>query len=89
MMEDVDSHLYKPSKPLAAYLNWTFHASFTAVFISFLAIFIVLCLLFAGFLAIAGEIEPDCIVVSGDEYVSLSLLLLLFWIQHEYDLIER
>ena len=46
--EDVDSHLYKPSKGLATYLNWTFYASFSAVFFSFLVIFIVLCLIFAG-----------------------------------------
>ena len=58
MHEDVDSHLYKPSKPLSAYLNWTFYASFTAVFLSFLIIFIVLCLLFATFLLVAGNVQP-------------------------------
>jgi len=68
MHEDVDSHLYKPSKPLSAYLNWTFYASFTAVFLSFLIIFIVLCLLFAAFLLLAGNIQPDCIVVSGSDF---------------------
>jgi len=67
-LEDVDSHLYKPSKFLSSYLNWTFHANFPAVFFSFLAIFIVLCLLFAGLLLAAGEMHPDCIVVSGKDY---------------------
>mmetsp|Transcript_7881 Transcript_7881/g.17750 ORF Transcript_7881/g.17750 Transcript_7881/m.17750 type:complete len:592 (+) Transcript_7881:47-1822(+) len=66
--ENVDSHLYKPSKPLSGYINWTFYASFTAVFISFLVIFIVLSLFFAGFIALAGAIQPDCIVVSGNDY---------------------
>ena len=66
--EDVDSHLYKPSKGLATYLNWTFYASFSAVFFSFLVIFIVLCLIFAGLYALVGEIQPDCIVVSGSEF---------------------
>ena len=65
--EDVDSHLYKPSKTLSGYINWTFYASFSAVFLSFLAQFIGFCLLFAGLIALAGEVQPDCIVVSGDE----------------------
>lgn len=64
-MEDVDSHLYRPSKPLLEYINWTFYASFGAVFLSFLFIFIVLCLLFAGLFAAAGHVNPECIVVSG------------------------
>mmetsp|Transcript_8269 Transcript_8269/g.15478 ORF Transcript_8269/g.15478 Transcript_8269/m.15478 type:complete len:546 (-) Transcript_8269:135-1772(-) len=67
-LNNVDTHLYRPSKPLAVYINWTFYASFTAVFFSFLVIFFVLCLLFAGFLALAGHFHPDCMVVSGDPY---------------------
>lgn len=65
---DVDSHLYKPSKPLARYINWTFYASFFPVFLSFLGIFVVLSLLFAVLFLVAGEIQPDCIVVSGNNY---------------------
>jgi len=67
-LNDVDTHLYKPSKPLAYYINWTFYASFTAVFFSFLVIFFLFCLLFAGFFALAGHMYPDCIVVSGAPY---------------------
>ncbi|KAL7540313.1 hypothetical protein ACHAXR_010015, partial [Thalassiosira sp. AJA248-18] len=66
--EDVESYLYKPSKPLLMYINWTFYASFTAVFLSFLGIFIVLCLVFAGLFAWAGENYSECIVVSGEPY---------------------
>ena len=64
--EDVDSYLYRPSKPLMDYINWTFYASFGAVFISFLGIFVVLCLVFAGLFVAAGSIHPECIVVSGE-----------------------
>mmetsp|Transcript_29439 Transcript_29439/g.62539 ORF Transcript_29439/g.62539 Transcript_29439/m.62539 type:complete len:553 (-) Transcript_29439:137-1795(-) len=68
--EDVDSHLYRPSKSLAGYITWTFYASFSAVFLSFLVIFIVFSLVFAGFYALAGEFVPECIVVSGMPYGS-------------------
>mmetsp|Transcript_35434 Transcript_35434/g.60199 ORF Transcript_35434/g.60199 Transcript_35434/m.60199 type:complete len:565 (-) Transcript_35434:225-1919(-) len=66
--EDVDSYRYKPSKSLFGYITWTFYASFSAVFISFLILFVVLCLLYAGLFALSGEFHPECIVVSGEPY---------------------
>ena len=66
--EDVDAHLYRPSKYLYKYLNWTFHASFSAVFLSFLVIFISLCLIFAGLYELVGNWKPNCIIVSGEDF---------------------
>jgi len=66
--EDVDAHLYRPSKYLYKYLNWTFHASFSAVFLSFLVIFIILCLIFAGLYELVGNWKPNCIIVSGEDF---------------------
>jgi hypothetical protein len=68
MRQNADKHLYKPSKRLYAYVGWTFHSSFLEVFFSFLAIFVVLCVIFALFLLWAANRAPECIVVSGEEF---------------------
>lgn len=65
---NVDQHLYKPSSFMFHYINWTFRASFTAVFMSFLVIFYVINLFFAWLLYEAGMNQPECIIVSGDHF---------------------
>jgi hypothetical protein len=59
---------YKPQKFVYKYLCWTFYSSFLAVFVSFLAIFLLLCLVFAGFLFLAGNSAPECIQVSTQDF---------------------
>lgn len=66
--DDARAHIYKPSKPVAKYVNWTFQASFSAVFLSFLFIFFILCLGFACILVLAGIHRPECIVVSSEPF---------------------
>lgn len=65
---NVDQHLYKPSSFMFHYINWTFRASFTAVFMSFLVIFYAINLFFAWLLLEAGINQPECIIVSGDHF---------------------
>eukprot|EP00584_Thalassiosira_punctigera_P007346 CAMPEP_0172539204 /NCGR_PEP_ID=MMETSP1067-20121228/10462_1 /TAXON_ID=265564 ORGANISM="Thalassiosira punctigera, Strain Tpunct2005C2" /NCGR_SAMPLE_ID=MMETSP1067 /ASSEMBLY_ACC=CAM_ASM_000444 /LENGTH=669 /DNA_ID=CAMNT_0013324853 /DNA_START=106 /DNA_END=2115 /DNA_ORIENTATION=+ len=62
---EVDNNVYRPSASLYRYIDWTFTASFTNVFISFLIFYFVLCLVFGGLLMAAGQAEPNCIVASG------------------------
>ena len=63
-----DSHLYRPSMLLFKYINWTFHGTFTEVFMTFLAIYMGIMLLFAYFLLLAGNAQPACIVTSGEPF---------------------
>eukprot|EP01082_Thalassiosira_pseudonana_P005368 g4885.t1.1.5e174189.1.5e1746aa g4885 g4885.t1 contig18:143832-145698(-) len=65
---DVDNHLYQPSNRLYRYINWTFHAGFAAVFMSFLFIYFFLVILFGGFLYAAGVDDPECIMSSGEHF---------------------
>ena len=62
---EVDNNVYRPSTLLFTYIEWTFTASFTSVFLTFLFIYSALCLIFGGFLLVAGNAEPNCIVTSG------------------------
>ena len=68
LQEDVEGHLYRPSKTLYRYISWTFYSNFLEVFFSFLVIFIVLCVIFALFLFSAGNKNPECIVISGEMF---------------------
>jgi len=51
-----------------SYINWTFQASFSTVFLSFLATFILWVLVFAAILKWSGETHPGCIIVGGEEF---------------------
>ncbi|KAL7533966.1 hypothetical protein ACHAXR_005553 [Thalassiosira sp. AJA248-18] len=62
---EVDNNVYRPSTLLYRYIDWTFTASFTGVFMTFMFIYCVLCLVFGGLLLVAGNAEPNCIVASG------------------------
>jgi len=66
--KDADEFLYSPSAWFVSYINWTFQWGFTWVFLSFLAIFMLLTFAFGGFLKLAGDQYPGCIVVSGEQY---------------------
>eukprot|EP00579_Thalassiosira_antarctica_P008051 CAMPEP_0201888576 /NCGR_PEP_ID=MMETSP0902-20130614/27981_1 /ASSEMBLY_ACC=CAM_ASM_000551 /TAXON_ID=420261 /ORGANISM="Thalassiosira antarctica, Strain CCMP982" /LENGTH=666 /DNA_ID=CAMNT_0048418869 /DNA_START=169 /DNA_END=2169 /DNA_ORIENTATION=+ len=62
---EVDNDVYRPSTFLYRYIDWTFTAGFTSVFVSFLFIYFVICIVFGGLLLVAGNAEPNCIVASG------------------------
>lgn len=63
--QEVDSNVYRPSTSLYRYIDWTFTASFTAVFMTFVVSYFSFCLAFGGLLMVAGMAEPNCIVTSG------------------------
>ena len=65
---EVDVNVYKPSQLLYRYIHWTFAASFTSVFLSFLFIFSVFNLIFGGLLMLAGGAEPYCIMMAGEPF---------------------
>ena len=67
---DVDTHLYRPSNFLYLYIDWTFTASFTAVFLTFLVYYFVITILFGLLLMVAGTAQPECIRSGGDQYGS-------------------
>jgi len=46
---------------LIEYLHWTFRASFTVLFFAFIAKFMILILIFSGFIALANVLQPTCI----------------------------
>lgn len=46
---------------LIEYLHWTFRASFTILFFAFIAKFMILVLIFSGFIALANVLQPTCI----------------------------
>lgn len=65
---NVDEHIYAPNTLFCHYINWTFRAGFTMVFMSFLCIFTLLTFSFGGFLELAGKAQPGCITVSGQPF---------------------
>ena len=66
--DNVDINVYKPSQFLYRYIHWTFAASFTSVFLSFLFIYFSFALIFGGLLMIAGDAEPNCIMMAGEPF---------------------
>ena len=65
---NVDSNVYKPGKHLYGYIHWTFTASFMSVFLSFLLIFSAFNVAFGGLLMLAGNREPNCIMMAGEPF---------------------
>jgi hypothetical protein len=63
-----DEYQYSPWAPFVLYINWTFKASFLTVFLSFLAIFMFLIFTFGGFIKLAGDARPECIISAGEEF---------------------
>mmetsp|Transcript_557 Transcript_557/g.1715 ORF Transcript_557/g.1715 Transcript_557/m.1715 type:complete len:231 (+) Transcript_557:172-864(+) len=67
-LDDVDEYSYRPSKLFTIYINWTFRRGFMVVFTSFLFIFFVINVVFALLMWWAGNMNPQCIVVSGEDF---------------------
>jgi hypothetical protein len=65
---DVDTHLYRPSNFLYLYIDWTFTASFTAVFLTFLVYYFLITLFFGLILMVVGTSQPECITTGGDHF---------------------
>ena len=65
---DTDNNVYNPGKILYRYIDWTFYAGFTSVFVTFLLIYFIFCVFFGLVLLLAGNAEPECIVASGDNF---------------------
>lgn len=66
--DNVDSHSYRPDRFIRMYLYWAFQSTFGVVFLSFLAIFVVICMFFAALYLAAGTMTPECIIVSSQEF---------------------
>jgi hypothetical protein len=56
-----------PNQKLALYLHWMFRVNFIFLFMVMCIMFFALCVLFAGFIALAGNMDPQCIRI-GSEY---------------------
>ena len=65
---DTDNNVYNPGTYLYRYIDWTFYAGFTSVFMTFLLIYFIFCVFFGLVLLLAGNAEPECIVASGDNF---------------------
>lgn len=65
---DVEDGSYNPHKIYTHYVNWTFNANFSVLFLSFLAIFMFSMFIFAVLLKLAGEAQPKCIAVGGEPF---------------------
>jgi hypothetical protein len=59
-----------PNQSLAYYLHWMFRVNFLFLFVVMCLAFFALVILFAGFITIAGIIDPDCVRVGGDTFGS-------------------
>lgn len=63
-----DDFSYTPNTYIVKYVNWSYKAGFFIVFLSFLALFIFIIFVFGLLLKWAGEAQPHCIVVAGDQF---------------------
>ena len=54
-----EDFLYSPSTLFCQYINWTFKASFSTVFLSFLALFMFLIFIFGVLMMWVGESQPS------------------------------
>ena len=54
-----EDFLYSPSKLFCRYINWTFKAGFSTVFLSFLILFMALIFIFGVLMKFAGEAHPS------------------------------
>ena len=59
-----------PNQTLAYYLHWMFRVNFFVLFVVMCIEFFALVILFAGFITIAGIINPDCVRVGGEKFGS-------------------
>jgi len=57
-----------PNQALAQYLHWMFRVNFIFLFALCCIVFFALTILFAGFITLAGRIDPQCVRVGGAEF---------------------
>lgn len=57
-----------PNQKLALYLHWMFRVSFVVLFAVMCMVFFGLVILFAGFITLAGKIDPQCVRVGGNPF---------------------
>jgi len=63
-----DEYSYSPNQLVLAYINASFRANFITVVMSFTLLYLIMCLIFAVFIMIAGDANPNCIRIGGTEY---------------------
>lgn len=56
------------NQSLAYYLHWMNRVNFLFLFVVMCIAFFALVILFAGFITIAGNMEPDCIRIGGEKF---------------------
>jgi hypothetical protein len=57
-----------PNQKLALYLHWMFRVNFVFLFGVMCVMFFALVILFAGFITVAGNIDPQCVRIGGEEF---------------------
>jgi len=63
-----DEYSYSPNQLIVTYINWTFASTFPTVLFSFILVFLIMCLIFALFIKIAGDANPECIILAGEPF---------------------
>jgi len=63
-----DEYSYSPNQIIVGYINWTFTTTFPTVLFSFILVFLIMCLIFALFIKIAGDANPECIILAGEQF---------------------
>jgi hypothetical protein len=74
-----------PNQKLAMYLHWMFRVNFFFLFVVMCTMFFALVIFFTGLIILAGEMDPQCVRIGGNEvrhgerldFLLLLLLLLL------------
>lgn len=56
------------NQKLALYLHWMFRVNFLFLFAVMCIMFFALVILFAGFIAMAGQIDPECVRIGGEVF---------------------
>lgn len=57
-----------PNQKLAMYLHWMFRVNFVILFSVMCVTFFALVILFAGFIALAGNMDAECVRIGGAAY---------------------
>jgi len=63
-----DEYSYSPNELIVTYINWTFASTFPRVLFCFMVLYFIICLIFALFIKIAGNAEPECIVLDDEKF---------------------
>jgi hypothetical protein len=57
-----------PHQTIAMYLHWMFRVNFFFLFVVMCVAFFALVILFAGFISIAGALDPQCVRVGTEDF---------------------